>query len=181
MWLHGKTYLEIGRKFGLTTERIRQIISQGCRIRKIHFDYKCGGKFKAAVLRDREKCKKRYYAFMPLYKCTRGEYDLINRKAKFKGYSEKIYLPFCQQKQNAKIRNIKFELSFPQWYEIWSQSGKLGVRGKGRNGYVMSRYGDMGAYSIGNVEIISAVQNNRDTWKYKSMKQCKMNLQKIGY
>lgn len=168
MWLHGKTYLQIGKKMGLTTERIRQIIHMGCRMQNIHFDSKCGGGFKASILRDREKCKKRYYSFMPLYKCTRGEYDSIKRKAKWNGHGEKIYLFFCQQKHNAKTRNIKFELSFPQWYELWDKSGKLNNRGRTTGKYVMARLRDNGAYCIENVEIIEAGQNHKDAWKYKN-------------
>ena len=57
------------------------------------------------------------------------------------------------QKQNARRRGISFRLTFEEWMQIWSDSGKLSERGCRRTCYVMSRYNDDGAYEVGNVFI----------------------------
>jgi len=62
--------------------------------------------------------------------------------------------------QNAAARNIPFHLTFEEWLDIWMSSGKWEQRGWRHGQYVMARFGDKGAYEIGNVSIILA-QNNR--------------------
>jgi len=44
--------------------------------------------------------------------------------------------------------------------KVWKDSGRIGERGRGQ--YVMGRYGDKGAYEIGNVKIITAAENTRE-------------------
>jgi hypothetical protein len=60
---------------------------------------------------------------------------------------------YKQHKENAKIRGVAFNLSFDEWLCIWSESGKLHLRGKGRHKYCMCRLNDEGAYEVGNVFI----------------------------
>ena len=60
---------------------------------------------------------------------------------------------YFEHKQNAKRRNIPFELSLTEWTNIWQDSGKWELRGKGKGSYVMSRIGDAGSYSVDNVYI----------------------------
>lgn len=57
------------------------------------------------------------------------------------------------QKSNAKSRGIPFEISFEDWRDIWVSSGKWEQRGRRRGNYCMMRYGDAGAYAVGNVLI----------------------------
>lgn len=54
---------------------------------------------------------------------------------------------WSQQKGHAKERGIGFKLTFEQWWDIWQQSGYYHLRGKNKDSYVMSRYGDIGAYA----------------------------------
>jgi hypothetical protein len=65
-------------------------------------------------------------------------------------------------KAGAKRRNIAFELSFEEWYDIWLSSGKWEERGKGANGYCMCRYGDKGPYDKGNVYIATNAENGKE-------------------
>lgn len=70
------------------------------------------------------------------------KFDLKTRKA------------FATQKCHAtKVRGISFLLTFQQWWDIWQQSGHWEQRGPHVGEYCMSRYGDKGAYEIGNVFI----------------------------
>lgn len=60
---------------------------------------------------------------------------------------------FMAHKENAARRGIEFSLTFDQWIKIWKDSGKFSERGRGAAKYCMSRYGDKGAYEVGNVFI----------------------------
>lgn len=73
-------------------------------------------------------------------------------------YKQRYY----EHKQNAKRRNIPFELSLTEWIKIWQDSGKWELRGTGKGSYVMSRMNDVGSYSIGNVYICCQEQNAGD-------------------
>ena len=80
-------------------------------------------------------------------------------------------------KAGAKRRDIPFNLTFEQWTNIWFSSGKWDLRGHGANKYCMCRYGDKGAYEIGNVYIATNRHNgivantgrkHTDEMKFKS-------------
>lgn len=67
---------------------------------------------------------------------------------------------FVQQRIQAKQRNIPMPMTFDQWRGCWGERWHL--RGHRRGQLVMSRFGDTGAYEVGNVAIISAGQNHRE-------------------
>lgn len=69
---------------------------------------------------------------------------------------------YTGQKKMAHYRNIPFELTYKQWMSIWTKSGKLQQRGRKRGQYVMARKGDKGAYSKGNVRIITNTENQNE-------------------
>ncbi len=60
---------------------------------------------------------------------------------------------YMTHKRNAKKRNIDFFLTFDEWLDIWTRSGKLDMRGRKKGQYCMARIGDIGPYAIGNVYI----------------------------
>lgn len=66
---------------------------------------------------------------------------------------------FGHQRQAARNkRGIAWELTLPQWWKIWQDSGHWQDRGIGR-GYMMCRKGDLGPYAVGNVFIGPGVEN----------------------
>ena len=65
-------------------------------------------------------------------------------------------------RNNAKRRNIPFNISIEDWYNIWIKSGKWEQRGRGSKAYVMSRIGDEGAYEVGNVVIKTQAENAKE-------------------
>jgi hypothetical protein len=75
---------------------------------------------------------------------------------------ENAQLKFHQHRAGAAYRGIPFLFTFEQWLGMWVDSGKWHLRGKGGEGYVMARKGDVGPYSVENVEILTAAQNSRD-------------------
>jgi hypothetical protein len=69
---------------------------------------------------------------------------------------------FQTHRGRAKFMNIPFRLTFEQWLGIWKKSKRLPQRGNRKGKYVMARFGDEGAYEIGNVKIILFAQNIRE-------------------
>jgi hypothetical protein len=69
---------------------------------------------------------------------------------------------YTQQKSNAKQRGIKFVLTFDEWKQIWIESNKWELRGRGAEKYCMCRIGDSGCYEVGNVFIGLGKQNVSD-------------------
>jgi len=72
------------------------------------------------------------------------------------------YTKYRHHKNLAKGRNIPFELTFIEWWNIWQKSGKWEQRGRKRGQYVMSRFNDIGPYAINNVEIKTQEDNFRE-------------------
>lgn len=69
---------------------------------------------------------------------------------------------YIQAKSNAKLRGISFLLTFEEWCLFWRESGKWEQRGWRRGQYCMARFGDKGAYEIGNVKICLAEENRAE-------------------
>ena len=69
---------------------------------------------------------------------------------------------YNSQKATSKIRGIEFLLTFDEWYKFWLDSGHLHERGKGKDKYCMARFGDKGAYKLGNIKIILYGENVRE-------------------
>jgi hypothetical protein len=79
---------------------------------------------------------------------------------------------FNQHKFKAGKRGIAFEMSFDEWLHVWVTSGHFNERGnKTGHGYVMARKRDLGAYAIGNVDIvphrINIAERNRNFFQAK--------------
>jgi hypothetical protein len=72
------------------------------------------------------------------------------------------YTKYRHHKNLAKGRNIPFDLTFEEWWDIWQKSGKWEQRGRKRGQYVMSRFNDTGPYAINNVEIKKQEDNFRE-------------------
>ncbi len=69
---------------------------------------------------------------------------------------------FQLHRQNSKQRGIPFLLTFEEWLKIWTASGYLHKSGKCKGQYCMARRGDLGAYKIGSVRIITVEQNHEE-------------------
>ncbi|PWT77510.1 MAG: hypothetical protein C5B60_02430 [Chloroflexi bacterium] len=68
---------------------------------------------------------------------------------------------YLKHRDSARFRGIPFLLTFKQWTEIWLASGKWDQRGNQRGKYCMARFGDQGAYEVGNVSI-TLIEINRE-------------------
>jgi hypothetical protein len=87
---------------------------------------------------------------------------------------------YLAQRISAKDRGIEWRFSFEEWLKVWTDSGHLAERGRGRGRYVMARLGDVGPYSAGNVEIIPYEKNCRDCRKNHPTTTAEMSERLIG-
>lgn len=167
MFYSGKVLQDIGDVFNISRERVRQIL------KSMGVDPKDGGR--AFKYRQNKALKEsiRLNKWLPIYQCTVRELEArIGRDTKF--YGKKYALAYYKHRYNAKNRGIGFELSFPEWFDIWVKSGHLDGRGNG--GYVMARPTDSGPYKIGNVEIKTQSENIMDRHKNYKGKWGEWNL-----
>jgi hypothetical protein len=72
--------------------------------------------------------------------------------------------------RRADVRDIAWEMTFPEWMQIWREAGGLELRGREPDALCMARHGDTGPYRIGNVSIITTRQNSQDGLKNKPRK-----------
>ncbi len=154
----GNTLQQIGDEYGITRERVRQIISRAGIKRED------GGVYIKRFLNAAHKERKpkrdgRYHVF---YGCSKEDAERLNcgKKVSVKGSHAHLY---SRQRRNANRRGIAWEITFPQWLEIWIASGHFDERGRGK-GYCMARFGDSGPYHPDNVEIITVAQNSSDSY-----------------
>lgn len=168
LFRQGNTLQQIGDRFGITRERVRQCISaMGL----------CSMDGGAALLRltrtpdkvqraaeQRQRNEER--AFLR-YGLSLDEMAAITREAGVPlNNSRHPVRLFRQQRCNATRRGIGWEFTFAQWWRVWQKSGHWHERGRGQ-GYCMARWADDGPYSVENVYICTIGQNFSDSYIVK--------------
>jgi hypothetical protein len=85
-----------------------------------------------------------------------------------------MWRKFKRAQYHAKGRGIRFRMTFEEWCQIWNDSGHWHERGWRRGTYCMARFGDKGAYEVGNVKICLNEENRaeRNTNYPLSREQC---------
>ena len=157
----GSTLREIGDYYGLTRERIRQILSYdiGITAKDGGMHKRCCDKQAAEIARKDRRCIRKHGMTVDEYKAANQCLDKTGKRPSHR---------FQKQLQHSKERGIEWKLTFAEWWALWRESGKWSERGRG-SGHVMARYGDTGPYAVGNVKIISAKENQseyiRRYWK----------------
>jgi ElaB/YqjD/DUF883 family membrane-anchored ribosome-binding protein len=155
----GKTLQQIGDQYGMTRERVRQILRKHTAITRQE-----GGQAKKAAEKRARAAAKANDRYLLWKGCGIAEYQRIKAigramRAAGSGYYRTPFGAFQNQRNNAGARGIGWELTLGQWWSIWESSGKWGERGRGQ-GYVMCRHGDQGPYAVGNVFIAPARENS---------------------
>ena len=148
MYRQGLTLEKIGSQFGLTRERVRQIL-RGRGVAKSDSQ-----RPKMTALKRRQRAAIREARCLEKYGHSLDVMDQLRKDG--------VLTAFRAQRSAAKLRGIEWTLDFPTWLAIWQMSGKLHLRGRGIGKYVMSRVRDDGGYELGNVHIQLATENNRE-------------------
>jgi hypothetical protein len=161
MYRSGKTLSEIGSMYGVTRERVRQIISKHANVTA-----KDGGQSVRAKRRKLSKQARMDMKSLEKHGCSYEQYRQLvsmGSASKKAGDNTQNTTPtgaFKSQRRNAIRRGIGWKITLWEWWSVWADSGKWDQRGRGKSGYVMCRSGDTGDYEIGNVYIASAVHNS---------------------
>ncbi len=166
LYRNGYTLVQIGEQYGITRERVRQIIA------KVHgMNRFSGGQHAKAEKTAAKKQSKKDAACYKRYGCSHSEWRGLLELGEVmvsegKSSNTTPTGAYRMQKKNAAARGIPFHLTVTQWWDIWQTSGKWDERGRGQ-GYVMCRRGDEGPYAVGNVYIDTAAHNSSDAPKKK--------------
>lgn len=174
LYKSGRTLKQIGDKYGITRERVRQILTK-----HLGFDASSGGQREAAKQKRARFEAKRNQKCIVRWGCSWEQYTALRAM-------QKPTRAYASQKRNAAVRGIPWELTLWQWWTIWSQSGHWDNRGRGR-AFQMCRVGDQGPYSVDNVYIASGAVNIQDYWsevksgnrdRRKSVRSCSSSPEK---
>jgi hypothetical protein len=98
--------------------------------------------------------------------CSPEELDALTKE-----YGMATRRKYSNHSCGAKRRGIPFEISFPEWMNVWISSGHWNERGRKGHQYVMARYGDTGPYTVDNVTIITFKQNASESNHLKGKKK----------
>lgn len=155
-YVSGKTLRALAAENNVTYQRVQQII------RSYQLTGKDGGS--SVKKREREQFPKLHM----------HSHRLGITKEEWIAYSSNgTILAYKEQKRNSKSRGIGFELNFKQWLQIWIDSGKIDLRGRGKGKYCMSRLNDSGPYAEGNVEIKTNQENAAEGFSRRPTKKHK--------
>lgn len=156
MYRQGCSLEQIGQKYGVTLERVRQIV------KKLGLSRYDGGQSRRAQARRSRAQSSKDARSLAKWGCAFDVYAVIVEQGGTYAWQ--------QQRRNAMRRGIAWELSLHEWWRLWQESGKWPERGRGGDKYVMSRIKDSGPYAIGNVHIQTLSENSRDavdSWRGK--------------
>lgn len=159
MYSGGKTLQEVGDLYGVTRERVRQIIKA-----RHGLVGKDGGQAAVAERARQRRAAERDAKCLAEHGCTHAQLTGLRELSRQMvadgvGAYRTPVKAFTGQRQNAKARGIEWKLSLWDWWTFWQQSGKWEQRGRG-HGYMMCRFADAGAYEVGNIYIATGVHNS---------------------
>lgn len=177
MYAGGKTLAEIGELYGVTRERVRQIISK-----RHGMTASDGGISVRASDKRKSKAAAREAKYLAEYGCTYSQYQSLMKIGRdMQEDGESFYrtptVAFNSQRQNAKDRGIEWNLKIWEWWAIWQKSGKWSLRGKRKGQYVMCRFLDAGAYEAGNVYIATCSHNCSVQPNHPKRRQFKLHME----
>lgn len=162
---NGETLIQIGARYGVTRERVRQILT-----RDFGIGARDGGKAEMGRRKRRELQKKRDARSQKMWGCSHREYLRILKRP------DKPTFAYWGQQKNARRRGIGWEINLWQWWKVWQQSGRWDERGRG-HGYQMCRLNDTGPYSVDNVYIATGSENMQDYWAKKRAESVSLEAQ----
>jgi hypothetical protein len=163
LYKEGKTLDEIGKQYGLTREGVRQ------RLAKMGITKEDGGSairmFKKipdriiAQQMKKEKSDQRHFA---KWGCSK-EFILAISDLPYSNKSHPLFKYRVHKRNALRGSAAGFNMTFPEWWKVWQDSGKWELRGRGK-GYCMGRFGDTGPYEVGNVYITTIGKNFSDSY-----------------
>lgn len=160
MYRAGKTLAEIGEVYGITRERVRQVLWADFGI-----EASSGGQTVRSRMAKECREAKREAACLVKHGCSTAQLEELREigremLASGESYSRTPIGAFGSQRNNAIKRDIPWSISLWEWWLIWQDSGKWKERGREAEAYVMCRFRDEGGYEVGNVYIATLRHNS---------------------
>lgn len=164
----GLTLEQIGAEFGITRERVRQILRTRCGLTGADGGAAVRKRLREPILRAaldsrtaRQDAKKLHAWGLTIaeYKAHVAEFGSVIKKG------SPMYA-FINQRRTANFLNDKWQFVFKDWWAFWRESGKWELRGRG-DGYCMCRKDTSGPYAIGNVDIKTNAERARESFATK--------------
>ena len=151
LYQEGLTLAIVGQKFGITRERVRQILK--CQeVSKAE-----GGRAVALQHREVRKAQDKEALYLARFGHTAAEHrrllqmDHESRKAGVP--QEHLIMYRFRQARNNLQKHYSWSLTLAQWWAIWEASGKWLLHGRGTGYYGMVRLDRSKGFEPGNVEI----------------------------
>jgi len=161
----GATLQEIGTEYGITRERVRQVLKKRFGLVREH-----GGQAMRSLLNAKQRLdaetqrqERMERRCLRRWGLTRAEYTAHVAAHGNTATRRSPMAKFTDQRNSARKRGIGWEMTFADWWRVWQESGRWDERGPG-TGYCMARYGDDGPYSVDNVYICTIGQNFADSY-----------------
>lgn len=153
----GMTLQEIGGEYGISRERVRQIL----KLEGVTSQH--GGRAirrrKLRLAREQQRMERRSLKTFPIFGCDWETFVAMNDGLPHYNTTCPASA-YVTQRKNAMQRGIAWEITFPEWCRVWEESGHWDERGRSDGDrYVMSRMQDFGPYAVWNVEITTVRQN----------------------
>lgn len=145
----GDTLETIGADYGISRERVRQIL------KKTGMTGKDGGNSQRLRARRAAKEQAREAAFLAKHGCTLAQYRGLKRigeemiAAGHGKYETPLYA-FQGSRKSVKQTGVGFNLTLWEWWQAWQQAGVWEQRGTG-HGYGMTRIDKTKPYEVGNL------------------------------
>lgn len=147
LYRQGATLQQIGDRYGISRERVRQVLSK-----RFGICGEDGGKQATRRRFEEAKSAAKDRDSLLRYGCQYSEWKSVPSSLK---------RAYRMQKRSAAYRGIAFNLTPYEFVRLWRESGKLSQRGRGRDKFCMSRINDSGGYEVGNVQFITNAENIR--------------------
>lgn len=144
----GQTLLQIAEAYGLTRERVRQLITRA----GIHRNL--GGGALLSQQRQIDRRVKQETRYQKKFGCSREKYLQLRTLGAVHA--------FQVQRSGAAARGIDWKLRLIDWWRVWEESRHWSERGKNLGQYVMSRKYDARGYEVGNVYIQTSSRNSSE-------------------
>lgn len=167
MYRDGRTLVEIGAKYGITRERVRQLMTRWRGITATS-----GGQHIRSKRKQIARHAKLDAKCLAKHGCTWAQYVQLREL-------KRPLRAFGQQKANAHLRGIAWEMTLWQWWTVWQDSGKWEHRGRG-HGFAMCRLRDSGPYAAWNVYIATNKQNVMDYWSRQDRKPIELDAERLA-
>ena len=154
LYKQGNTMESIGSELGITRERVRQIL------RERNIDRKEGGQhvraLKNQAAQEERRRERRDKKAMRYWGVKDDVLDFLKRN------NPDDVREFEQQRHNALSRGIEWGLSITNWIELWDESGKKSLRGRGSDKYVLTRQKAKGPFTKENCFITKLHESSRN-------------------